>query len=244
MQKSLFVLLVCAAFLLATLLDYKASTPTCAFVISLPHDRARLREFRRLYDSSDFAGVPLTVVEGVDGRRVKFEDFVASDAMKKLKKMVATGFRQDHPDLTPGAVGCYLSHMRVWEKVARCGHPYAFVFEDDAILDPHALEKFNRAVSRLPNGWDVVLLGHLTRGVEYCEGVLEVDEFWLLHAYAITPRAAQYLAGSMLPVEKQVDWAVSDMIHKIDLQVFALEPKLAMQNHTFRTNIQSPLLGR
>ena len=246
MQQTLIPMMFFAALLLcwwhAWLQTPWPRSKTCSFVINLPHDGQRLRRFKRLYREGDFADVPLTVVEGVNGKNVRWEDYVAPDALDKLKKMVTSGYREDHPDLTPGAVGCYLSHMRVFELVASCGHPYAYVFEDDADILPGARAAFDRALSRIPPDWDIVLLGHLARGVEYCEGVVEADFFLLNHAYALSARAARRLLTlGMLPMKKQVDWALSDMIEEYGLKIYALEPKMAMQNYKFQTNIQSPL---
>lgn len=244
MQKGLIALVLCTAVVIHMLQSHHAASPariTRSFVISLPRDHERLKQFKRVYYRSDIADVPLTVVQGVDGSRVSWEHYVAPDALAKLRNMVHTGYREDHPDLTPGAVGCYMSHLRAWDLVADSGHPYAFIFEDDAHVMPHALSAFNQARARIPPDWDIVLLGHLARGTEWCEGVMEVDFFLLNHAYVISARVARHLARILLPIRQQVDWAISDVIGKINLKVFALEPKVSVQNNSFATNIQSPL---
>jgi GR25 family glycosyltransferase involved in LPS biosynthesis len=37
----------------------------------------------------------------------------------------------------PGALGCYMSHMKAWKAVAAMKEP-AFIFEDDVNLDKHS----------------------------------------------------------------------------------------------------------
>jgi GR25 family glycosyltransferase involved in LPS biosynthesis len=38
--------------------------------------------------------------------------------------------------MTPGAVGCFLSHRRCWEECVRSGEAL-LIFEDDVVLAPN-----------------------------------------------------------------------------------------------------------
>ena len=40
------------------------------------------------------------------------------------------------PRLSPGEVGCYLSHVRFWEIVVERGLEHAIVLEDDVLCSP------------------------------------------------------------------------------------------------------------
>lgn len=60
-------------------------------------------------------------------------------------------------ELTPGEVGCFLSHRKVWQKIVEEAHPYAFVIEDDMIFSPKILDFFNSA-SWIPANADFVKL--------------------------------------------------------------------------------------
>ena len=46
------------------------------------------------------------------------------------------GYRTAHYQLTRGSVGCYLSHLRLYQHVLRGGAQFALVFEDDAAIAP------------------------------------------------------------------------------------------------------------
>ena len=41
-----------------------------------------------------------------------------------------------HPGLSPGEIGCYLSHVRFWETVVARRLPHAIVLEDDVLCSP------------------------------------------------------------------------------------------------------------
>jgi len=46
--------------------------------------------------------------------------------------------------LTPGEVGCYLSHINTLDAFLETDHDYALVLEDDAILNPDCIEEFSK----------------------------------------------------------------------------------------------------
>jgi len=79
--------------------------------------------------------------------------------------------------MTPGMIGCFLSHRRCWEKCVRSGKPL-LVFEDDVVLDEKFGDVAKAAMERLEDCdcdydacggdgidlddrlmWDVLLLG-------------------------------------------------------------------------------------
>lgn len=70
----------------------------------------------------------------------------------------------------PGAVGCFLSHMRVWRAVVERGLPAALVLEDDVAFRPGGVDLIGRALAEAPAGWHVVLAGCFT-----CQGELLVE---------------------------------------------------------------------
>lgn len=64
-------------------------------------------------------------------------------------------------DLThlPGALGCALSHVKLWEKAAAedCS---ITVFEDDAVLSYHFERCAEQILSALPTDWDFIAWGN------------------------------------------------------------------------------------
>ena len=96
---------------------------TTAYVLTIrPSDDHRLvslcTALRELH-------LTVEVVEGVPGRdQPAAEYFVHAMA----------SFARYGRVLTPGEVGCVLGHARAYERLVASGAPFAFVFEDDALL--------------------------------------------------------------------------------------------------------------
>jgi hypothetical protein len=60
----------------------------------------------------------------------------------------------------PGHQGCFLSHLLLWEWIARGDAPFATIFEDDVVF--HAAWRWlaPQYLRRTPPDWDIVHLGH------------------------------------------------------------------------------------
>lgn len=224
----------------ATVAKHSGGAPV-SLVINLGFNTGRMRTFVQAYAQSDLATSRLLRVEAVDGKKVDWSRYLTSEALEQLMTMHQTGYRLRHPDLTPGAVGCYLSHLRAWGIVRAAKVPYAFVFEDDARVSPTCAQTFERALPNMPWGWDIVLLGDSgSTDEEVVPGVARVGTFLGMFAYAISQAGVRKLLGCMMPIQQQIDWEVSRQIKVSGIKVFALRPPVA-QVEWQGTDIQSPL---
>lgn len=143
--------------------------------------------------------------------------------------------RRDHRDVvTPGTVGCFLSHLALWRTLAR-NDPAHFelIFEDDAVPTPAYLDLSATAracaLARVPGGADVILLGssHLHVAAHTsCPGIVRVFYFTGLFAYLISPRAMRALPVRMTPMVTHVDHQLSDLLmsHPGEFSAYAVTP--------------------
>lgn len=60
---------------------------------------------------------------------------------------------------TAGMIGCFMSHLRIWERVAKEKIPAVIVLEDDVVLYPNFHERLKECMAELPADWDVCMLG-------------------------------------------------------------------------------------
>lgn len=211
-----------------------------SWVINLARNPDRLNSFLRAYRASDLSSIPVERVDAIEGRQVDWSRFLTSEALERLVTMQRTGHRVSHPDLTPGAVGCYLSHVQAWRSIARARAGYGFVFEDDTHDIPHdTLARFKQALAHVPLDWDVLLLGCEGTGTPVGPGVMRMDSFLRMHAYAISAAAARSLSDVVMPIRQQIDWELSGRIPS-GLKVYALHPPYVLTKWV-GTDIQSPV---
>ena len=94
------------------------------FVISLARAAERRADMIRRLDAAD---VRYEIVDAVDG---------ATLDLSQLKERIKPGLLSEKADrvadtLNSGAIGCYLSHYHLWERMVREGVECALVLEDD-----------------------------------------------------------------------------------------------------------------
>lgn len=170
----------------------------------------------------------------VDGRQLSDADVnhcTTPEARQSLKRP-----RQRHEELgSAGAIGCYLSHVHIWQQVARSQRA-CLVAEDDLVFRDRASRKRLRAVHLAQlQPFDLVLLGHLSvvsHGLyrSQAHGICAYPHrFFGTQLYWLTPHGAERLLDGALPMDRQVDAYMSDCIQQHKLRVAAHLPSLVGQ---------------
>jgi glycosyl transferase, family 25 len=213
-----------------------------AYVINLTRSTDRrehmVRELRK-------TGIDHEFVEGVEGRDLDLSD----------TSLVYPTW-ESRSTFWPGAVGCLLSHLKVYKKVLESGAEGALVLEDDVIL-PMDMNALAEAVSAHMAGAEVVLLQHFScgsgeRGKTYRlrrQGSIQLPFSRVLAfptdmsdlggagAYLITREACNRMARAALPMRVPADeW--SFFYDKGALErVRCVAPIPVQINSAFRTTI-------
>jgi len=213
------------------------------FLINLKRRPDRLQAFDKDYAVSDMS-MGYELVEAVDGSKIDVDEQNLTELAKaELKQLETTGYRSKHYQLTRGAIGCYLSHVKVWKEIVRRGSEISLVFEDDTTI-PHNIQScIDEALTNPPSDWDMILLGvacHSCTGLRTRPGFMRVKKFWLTHAYLIKKQAIEKLfkSDALFPIAQQIDSLLSEMSNTI--KIYALKPGVCQQRPS-RTDIQAPL---
>ena len=111
------------------------------FVINLKRRPDRLKQF---YDRCPYTDVE--VIQAFDGHNSGKES-------KKERKLI-TKFPSDRQ---PGAIGCSISHLRIWKRMVNENIPIAMIFEDDCLFNPDFL-KFMESLE-IPNNIKILYFG-------------------------------------------------------------------------------------
>lgn len=76
--------------------------------------------------------------DAVDGRELNSEQLYVQTLLSPRAKNTLGKPRTDHHGIfTKGALGCYLSHVSIWEKMVKEGIPECLIFEDDILADDY-----------------------------------------------------------------------------------------------------------
>jgi len=202
-------------------------------VINLPKHEKRLEGVKA---SLNAAGVPFKRMDAVMGKALSVEERKA--CVSFLGRLL----------MTPGMIGCFLSHVKCWKECVAQSEPL-IVFEDDVVVSPDFCDKLNAAMEHLPDDWDVLLLGAvgavspkyyhinfmhalLAGGLRWprwhAEDVHEPMRPFGTHAYLVSARGAAKLLQKCPKVNYHVDvvaWGLRS------LRLYAIHPLLAKQTH-------------
>jgi glycosyl transferase, family 25 len=178
-----------------------------AHVINLPRSTDR-RE--HVVTQMAQLGIPYDFVDAVEGRAMSSQE---------RAELVDESAVAEHPHwLTPGTIGCTLSHRAAYQQILDSGDEVGFVVEDDIVLPPGTAELLDELAAHM-HGREAVLLYY--RSFEPCtfsdqDAVelpgwgrllypLDVRQPITTAAYLITREACEPLVDLVVPVRAAAD---------------------------------------
>ena len=199
------------------------------YVINLKKRPERLELFKKNYKLIH----NYKIIDAINGNELDKEyinTIVGTEAKKTLHDFYKYNIiRKYHYELSSyGAVGCYLTHINVWNEIIKSNKQNALIFEDDAKVSNINYFDLNKRLRLLPNDWDIYLLIN----PDYCYKKIKVENkrhlykvkrFFLLHAYIININACKKIInnGSLFPINQQIDHHLSELalINKLNIYV-------------------------
>lgn len=110
-----------------------------------------------------------------------------------------------HSSVSPGGLGCLLSHLKVLTKIVQNNISVATIFEDDVFFHPHWDNLAPGYLQKTPKDFDVVFIGNQ---VDECLGTAPLPKrihqlsTFCTHAYIISLKGSKKLIQLLL----QWDW--------------------------------------
>ncbi len=206
-------------------------------VISLEADRERHAFMQRQLEG---LGIPFRFFNAVDGRKMTPAALEAA----------APGGGVDYCGLlTPGEIGCALSHLAVIRMIAESEHQYGAVMEDDVFLMPEARKFLDEQFLRALPAFDIFQLGSkYARGPRLALSIGNIDG----HEMRVLPRCSFSMCGLIYTREaaRSITASIADISAPIDnmifydrrpfgLRVVELRPSVVRQNDELASAIGS-----
>ena len=119
-------------------------------VLTLPEAQQRQAMVKHLLAG---VGLPFEFHFGRDCRQSNLNDLIEAGDYDPLARR-----RAGRPDLTPGEIGCALSHRAVQSKVQPGER--VLILEDDIRVIPGRLAGLARDIEMMPQQWDLAYFGH------------------------------------------------------------------------------------
>lgn len=202
-------------------------------------------------------GYDIQFISAVDTRGDKWREYtyyLTPDAIKQIEKSLKNNKRDHHYDLTPGAVGCFISHIKCWNKFIATNPKDGdtlFILEDDSIPCSSFQKQMKKVIKHLPPDTDIFLLSHLTNGdsteikkKDYSFYKMNrYGAFYLTNAYIITIQGIKKiwsdLSRHQFKFQKQIDSYLTELINNELLVVYYTKTNICPQSSETGTSIQT-----
>lgn len=188
------------------------------WLINLPRATARRVKMEAQLDPM---GLPYTMFPGVDGR--------AEEARLLANTDIAAFKRNMGREILIGGIGCYHSHLGVWEAFLATGKPHALVLEDDVVFHDDFLPALRLALQAEAH-WDLLKLNRIRAKLPIPQG--RIGPYRLMAYLGPNTGTGAYLinratAARLLPAMRRVTRATDHEINRFfihDFRLRGLEP--------------------
>lgn len=232
-----------------------------SYVINLDRRPERYKVVKKILDENGFPFVKrFSAIDASKIPKQYIDSIITNDVKRYLDKDIK--IRTEHSQVTKGAIGCYLSHINLWNKLVNSDKEYMLIFEDDADIVGHLIDVISDIINSIKNNnIDIFLLHAICPDIlnreHLCHSknpdfyiyakktilpIFKINYFWSNAAYIISKKAAYKLLDKALPINEQIDHYMSNSIWNLNLKIYTTFPGLAKQNDIFSTDIQIPCL--
>ena len=199
-------------------------------VINLVKNKEKLETFFDYYYKSDLSNNELNVYPAVIGKDLDLMKYVSSSTYNNIIMTETNNSREDHTKFTRGAVGCYLSHLNIIKKIAKSNKDYGIIFEDDARIHPHFYEILIKKLKKIPDDWDILLLGSICMDGIYYDDYVDVNDFYGTECYIIKKESAIKLVPILDKlINVQYDAKLEKLNKNQDIKIYQIYPVLVYQ---------------
>lgn len=177
------------------------------FVISLSDAKLRRKHITAELKN---AGLAFTFLDAVNGKELPPKELEAVCDMQAVNK---------NPQwLSPGAIGCALSHLNIYQTIVKEQYPWTLILEDDVVLTDNFREHLKSILQHTSTeevimlyfqSWEPLLLNK-PGAVKYLNEFaiyppVDIAQVITTGAYLISLHAAEKMAKNILPIQVSAD---------------------------------------
>jgi len=195
------------------------------FVINLKSRTDRLKNIKLLIDQLNLDKEKIEIFEAIVGNNIPNDEIYNILSITSLDTLFTKSI--NHKDIrTKGAIGCYLSHYKIWEKVINENLNNILILEDDIFTDADQKE-FNEYINSIPDDYDIAMVSWFSLWFDRLNNPnknIIINNNWNKYnsvnvfsggGYLVSKKGAQKLIKNAFPICYQVD-AYFNILNYID----------------------------
>lgn len=155
--------------------------------------------------------------------------------IKAIESEPLEGVDESESTLTQGMSGCFKSHVRIWRNILEDEKlKHVLILEDDAVFSDNFKEVLDKALSELPDDFDILYLGASDDNGPYrlktddFDVVCPSDHQWRTHAYIVNRKVLPKLLEKASKMYAAIDQVLVDVQPYI--QCYSTMPYIVFQD--------------
>lgn len=210
------------------------------------------RDDRRERINNNFEFFNIIFFEAIDTRKEKWKKYKNLIEEKSYQKLILNNehnTREYHHDLTSGAVGCFLSHLNVYQYIINHKLEYSLILEDDTKPTIYNYKQYLHHISAyIPEDADIILLHYILPRVSKCDihtintAISKVEpgkfQFWCLDSYIITRKGAKKILDNFKKITMQIDSFLAKLYREGKINIYITNKQYTTQSDN-KTDIQN-----
>lgn len=173
-------------------------------------------KWERVKQKMNSLGIEIEKISACDG--LELDETKISKASTPSVEYTLKYGRSLHREMpSVGAIGCYLSHVKIWKKIIQKNLQNVLILEDDFhIPDIKAIKEY---LKFLPKNYHTAFLGYFKQLTQIDHKESKINDYWTFnpsllfgtYGYLISREGAERLLEKAFPIEMQVDSYISYM---------------------------------
>lgn len=202
--------------------------------------RRSITRSRQTLSSLKSQAVSFELYEGIDGLRELDERLVKTYAGKKKRKRLSLTSHLKSSLHERLRLGCYISHVSVWQELFQNGLPFAVILEDDVILAANFSSELQLRLAALPLNWDLLYLNGCFRrlGPVCGAGIRQARGGLCTFGYILSSKGAGLLLQQAVRLsDKPIDHVLDQEILTGRILAFHSDPPLVQSLQNVRSTL-------
>lgn len=154
----------------------------------------------------------------LDNLNVKYDLFYGIDGSKTNLKVINDN-DWEHTQMNSGRIGCFLSHVMLWNHILHSNYDEVLILEDDFIFDV-SFDKILEHKHEVPIDWDLFFVGYCcetdTKMKSISENIMTGDGI-CTHGYFINKKCISKLLPMIFPVDLPIDVKMRTLYNKLNV---------------------------
>ena len=204
--------------------------------IVLKRDKERSQYIKNLIKNNNINYY--NIVDATDGQNINLHYFIGNGYITHLASK----------NMRLGAIGCAISHIKLWETFLNGEDKFLIIMEDDVYLKPKFNKNLYNYLNHLPNNFDIsYLLIHPNKSFQNLfNKSININGYvkkgfgqWGTVAYILSRKGAKKLLELAKPIYKPIDEMIKSAIEDNKIISYVPNNKLVYMPYNFKSNIWS-----